>query len=454
MQRRLLPLLLLLLLTQFAFAQERPVVERFYTDPPVVYENEPFDIVVGGFFPGIVPPKPVITGTGAVRIIELPGSPGGPLISLPWGERIRIDGMLPGTYTYRVRALGAIQQAIQVVVHPKPFTLAPRFGLVGEDEVIIEDFPDPVCIASPCFPFTVSFGSEQARIRFEQRPGGKRVIVAEVPEGTGVVDVHLTVPTNVRFTLPMAFRFGAKGTEGDYERVLFPSNFAARGAHGSDWNTDIIIRNDAPIRVHTEPLFSFELLLPDLQAYVPISPGTRARFFTVNRDGGAFLHVARGLDKWLTYASRAYDRSRSTTDRGTEVPVVRADDTASEIRLVDVPMRSLFRSHLRIYDFDDVRNQSVEVVIRKEDGTEMVIGVQMPSSSICVNPPCLPDRPSFHSIDLSALEGLADAGEVDITVRAMTHDRRLWAFVSVANNETQRVTIYTPQHKTPAGVIR
>ncbi len=454
MKRRLFPILLLLLFAHIESARAQAVVSRFYTDPPVVYENEPFDIVIGGLFPAQEPPKPHISGSGAVRIIELPPFVGGPIVNVPWGERLRIDGLLPGTYTFRARALGEIQQSIQVVVHPKPFTLSPRFG-VFSDEVVLEDFPNHICTGTPCAPVEVLFGSTPARnIRFEQRDGGMPAIVAEVPEGSGVVDVHLTMPSG-RYTLPAAFRFSEKGLEGDYERVLFPINFAAPGAHGADWRTKIQIRNDAPVRVPTEPLFYVGLLFPDLPALMTIEPGGRGPFYTGNRDGGAFLHVARGLEKSLTYSSHIFDRSRGENDRGAEVPVVRADDTASEIRILDVPLTALFRSHLRVYSFDDVPEQQVvDMIVHLPDGTEMTGAVVLPAAPVCVNPPCLPLAPSFHGVDLSAIDRLKDAGKVDITLRAPTRDRRIWGFVSVASNETQRVTIYTPQHETPAGVVR
>ena len=450
--KKLIPLFVFLLFAQFAFAQERPVVYRFYVDPPVIYENEPFDIVVGGFFSGRVPPKPRVTLHGSQLIIDLPRSPGGPLIFLPWGERIRIEGLVSGNYSARVDALHTTQSSINFHVIEKPFKVSPRIGEI-DDEFVIEDLRVPQC-GNECPLMQVFFGDKPARnVRIEYPEFGKPVVIAEVPEGTGLVDVTVHLPNGEKPVLEDAFRYG-KGLESDYERVLLPSTYGASGAHGSLWSSEIVIRNDGPVRVLTEPLIYLEQILPDLQGMMPIPPDARAPFPITTRDGGSFLHVARGAEKWLTYSSHVLDRSRTADDRGVELPVVRADDTASEIRLLDIPIRPLFRSHLRIYDFDEVREQAVELVFRKENGTEHVMGVQLPPTPVCVNPPCLPNQPSFVRIDLSAIPELANAGEVDLTIRATTHDRRIWAFVSVTNNETQRVTNYTPQHKTPEGAIR
>jgi hypothetical protein len=41
--------------------------------------------------------------------------------------------------------------------------------------------------------------------------------------------------------------------------------------------------------------------------------------------------------------------------------------------------------------------------------------------------------------------GLSGAGNVRLEITLDSPDQRLWAFVSVTNNVTQRVTIVTPQ---------
>jgi hypothetical protein len=449
MRRALLAFLLLF--PPAAFAQEPAIFERFYVDPPVVHENEPFDIVVGGFFHGEVPAARRVTIKASRITIDFPENPDGPAMHEPWGERIRIDGLPDGVHEIVVNALGE-SRSLNIRVHEKPFKLSPRVAPAG-DEVVIENLPDHLCEGDVCQPLGVFFGETPSpRVRSVARELGRPVIVAEVPQGTGLVDVSVQLPNGPKPVLVDAFRFG-RGLESDYERVLFPSTYAGRGAHGSDWRSEIVVQNDGAATIRTEPLIRLERQ-SNVVNPVPLEPGERATFPTANRDGGAFLHVGRGAEKWLTYDSHARDLSRTASDRGSEVPVVRADDTASEIRLPDVPMQSLFRSHLRIYDFDDSGVHSVEITFEKSNGTRHVMRVSLPPTPVCVNPPCLLAEPSFAAVDLSAIPALANAGNVDITIRALTNDRRLWAFVSVANNETQRVTVYTPQHKTPAGATR
>ncbi|MEA2462785.1 MAG: hypothetical protein QOJ98_532, partial [Acidobacteriota bacterium] len=230
---------------------------------------------------------------------------------------------------------------------------------------------------------------------------------------------------------------------------LFPLTFAGPGAHGSQWRSENIIRNDAAVEVATVPLIWDGYSVPEVILLTPIPVGQRAAMPEEPEDGGLYLYVPRGLEKWLTYSSHIVDRSRSQSDRGSELPVVRAEDTSAEIRLPDIPLRPLFRAHLRVYDFDTETPRNIRIVVTKEDGTNVFISRRIFSTFECVNPPCFNPRPPYATIDLSAIPELADAGEVDISVRSETNDARLWAFVSVSNNNTQHVTMYTPQHDTP-----
>jgi len=86
--------------------------------------------------------------------------------------------------------------------------------------------------------------------------------------------------------------------------------------------------------------------------------------------------------------------------------------------------------------------------VKKSDGTltGTFVVTKLPP---CTAPPCTMYRAPFAAVDLASIPGIGDDGDVDITISAETHDARLWAFVTVSNNETQRVTLFTPQHATP-----
>jgi hypothetical protein len=70
---------------------------------------------------------------------------------------------------------------------------------------------------------------------------------------------------------------------------------------------------------------------------------------------------------------------------------------------------------------------------------------------VCPIAPCVSDRPAFRDFDLESIPILRSGNfpsGVDVTITTgVRGNGRLWAFVSVTNNDTQHVTVYTPQHR-------
>jgi hypothetical protein len=445
MKRLILALGILLLLPRLAAAAPLDFI-RF--DPSVVRENEPFDILMGGVWPtGAFPRNAVMRIEGDRIIVRLGASFNGPAVVVPWGERIRLSGLQRGVYRVEVVAEDIEVGEQALVVLAQPFSVTPPFGDDGTT-VLIEGIALQPC-EEPllCAPPEVLFGAVKSPFVAVSSDGN---LLARVPTGSGLVNV--VVRQNMTtYTLPAGFQYGEPGSfePVHYERVLFPLTFAGPGAHGSRWRSENIVRNDAPVEAATVPLIVPQLTTHPDPIMEPIGPGQRGRMPEHPEDGGMFLYVPRGLEKWLTYSSHIVDRSRSASDRGSELPVVRVEDTSAEIRLPDIPLVPLYRAHLRVYDFDTATPRNIRIVVTKEDGTNVFISRRIFSTFECINPPCFDPDPPYATIDLSAIPELANAGEVDISVRSETNDARLWAFVSISNNNTQHVTMYTPQHDTP-----
>lgn len=420
---------------------------RILFDPPRVHENEAFDILIRSTSPNS-------PGPGAPNLRLAPGQitvelmRGDGILTSPaeWGERVRVDGMPAGTYEVVFRSLDRVWERTTLVVHRRPFTVLPPFGDHGTP-VLIEGVRT-TCAPQPCTP-NVRFGDRVAS-EVEVRSDG-RILAVSTHDRVGPVDVSVEI-NGITHTLTGGFTGTSFGDPPDLslmEKVLLPLNFRGNGAHGAEWRTHTTMRNDSPLYVATEPLFYEGMILPDLPGVLPLEPGSRGGFSEEQVEGGVYLFVPRGLETWLTYKSHILDRSRSATDRGTELPVVRVEDTSSVIRLIDIPLRPLFRSRLRLYDFDTFESREIDVQIARPDGTLLHHTVLRTHVPACVTPPCTAYRAPFAALELSSIPGLADAGLVDVTIRAETNDARLWAFVSASNNDTQRVTLYTPQHKTP-----
>jgi hypothetical protein len=416
-----------------------------------IYPDERAEVAVAGNCSddGAIPVRPIVRVEGMKVLIDFVfGSPG---VQVPtaWGQRVRLPRLFPGSpyltpYTVEART-GPSTKRVNLYVRERTFRVTPDSGSPAT-EVVIEGVSTDECESFGC-DLKVFFGNTQASGVRDLHDGR---IIAVVPPGSGIVDVRVVMPP-ATVTQKDGFTYGFFE---DFERVLFPVNFTGGGANGSEWRTDIRLRNDGPIAVETEPGFYVDASTPTLPIPLPTFPaGGSARFPMVTRDGGAFMHVPLGQEKQFSYAARIVDLSRTTTDLGAEMPVVRAGDTTHTIRLLDVPVESRYRGRLRIYNFDMEKRTHAHVTITDPDHDDAVLAFRSlmvsggPALEPCDFGPCLWAAPAFAVLDLDQLSQVQGHQRVDVTIEA-THEARLWAFVSVTNNETQHVTLYTPQHRT------
>ncbi|HEY0155993.1 MAG TPA: hypothetical protein VGF28_01735 [Thermoanaerobaculia bacterium] len=439
-------LLLFLAAAAPSFACE---VGSFTFEHERVYSDERVEAVMTGTCGSTaVPLRPLVRVEGTTVTIDLADGGGGLTIPAPWGERVRLPRLFPGQYTVVVRIGGEEKARRTLAVHDRPFRITPEFGEPGQ-KVLIEGIPvGQVCPLIHCAFFAVFFGGVEA----ETEEIGDQQVVATVPPGSGRVDVRVELRFGDPLTLPGGFNYGMPA-QNDWERVLFPVNFIGGGAHGSQWVTDSRMHNDGVVEVATVPNIWIDPASPILPIPLPfIPPQGRARFTMRQRDGGEFLYVPRRLDAPLRYTAHIVDLSRSTTDLGAEMPLVRAEDTANTIRLLEVPVESRYRARLRVYDYDLVNGREVLVVVRTKEGTALHtrwLTLTVASSCDTVSP-CLSERPAFAVLDLDQIPELRGAEVVDVTLKSRTNEGRIWGFVSVTNNDTQAVTLYSPQHRTRA----
>lgn len=442
--RKTILLLLALFSAPSAFATCNVDDFFFEPDPVYAYERNLEVVIRGTCADGNIPVARMVRFDGERTIvIDFQHFETALGVPTPWGERVRLPMLEAGTYTIELHWMFAKLAATTLVVRDRPFVVKPAFGNEFE-EVQIEGVDVPECTSSPCPEIEVFFGNAKATdVHYDTR--GE--LVATPPPGSGVVDVRV-VRGAFSVTHDDAFRYGTP-FEGDMERVLFPVNFYSLGAFGSEWLSDIAVRNDGPVTIDTRPHFFADPDSPVLPIPTPIPSGAKGNFLRRDRDGGEFLYTPRGLERNLSYASHVVDRSRSEVDLGTEVPVVRAKDAMPVIRLLEVPVDARYRAKLRVYDFD--RNGVVRVTLRDPVGGRVIDRlVELTGYEVCPNAPCFSERPAFGAIDLDSIPELREMESgVDVTVTAQpsTADTRLWAFATVTNNDTQHVTLYTPQHR-------
>jgi hypothetical protein len=443
MKRLLLPLLFV--------CATLPLFADLEIEPHRIFAGDEVVVHIRGFWDGLtLPKKPVVSIEGTTITIDLVATPQPPISAGgEWALRVPIGHLAAGFY--QVVVVGRQVESQTFIVEGGPFRVFRTLTASREPGVLIRGVA-----AFPCDPR--SFGCTVPTVTFNGVASPHVIvteehdIIAAVPEnGSGAVDVGVWTKDGDLLVLHSGYAYGVLlNEEDDYERVLFPLNYIGRGAHGADWRTDIVVRNDGPVYMETVPQFWIDPSDPEHVGIVqPIPPGERAAFPPRLQDGGAFLYVPRGLEPFLSYSAHVVDRSRLSEGAGTELPVVRARDTASTIRILDVPRAAGYRAMLRIYDWDLVDSRDAYVKIKTSEGVEKTLAVHLPGTGICPNPsprpPCFAPSPSYRAIDLSAISGLGNAKSFDVTVTGVFDDARLWAFVSITNNATQQVTTYTPQ---------
>jgi hypothetical protein len=241
-------------------------------------------------------------------------------------------------------------------------------------------------------------------------------------------------------------------------RVLIPLYYEAPipGAHGSLWTT--------PLAIHNPTAQEFQIRwctsTPDGAPCILLLPGDAAlkagetqnrlpRFDpdTVNAQAARVLYIygfqGENPEK-LAFQLRAADTSRLATNAGTEIPVVRARDfRTSAVNLLNVPVDPRFRLTLRLYEMDQ---EVADFAVRIYSGNDL-----LRSETIQLTSP-VPGfleklAPGYAQIgDLMGwIPASASPSVIRVEVEPLTAGSAFWTFISITNNDTQQLTLVTPQ---------
>jgi hypothetical protein len=223
-----------------------------------------------------------------------------------------------------------------------------------------------------------------------------------------------------------------------FERVLIPVSAARMpGAFGSSWSTELMGRNTSGAPVAVFPLaVSDGFLVHDLTTRIPIGVRPAAA-------PGHFLFFSRtGTPRAVYLDLRLFNEADPRSSWGTKLPVVRDDAfRAGVLHLINVPTADAFRTALRIYGLPE-SGPGGTVTITYLGSRDQILATDI-----------LPFTGGFNEYSplyaqvFGISERLHDGagGEpVTITVESSDAAARLWAFVTVTANETQHVSIVTP----------
>jgi hypothetical protein len=257
------------------------------------------------------------------------------------------------------------------------------------------------------------------------------------PHAAGAVNV---VVTDASFTKSSyAFRYYDPMTPPSakfFERILIPVIFNGPGAFGSQWVTELSLIDTSGFTMEPWRPIAGLAAIPSSKAIV---------FGSGDAPNGLFLVVPRQVSPALTLHAAVRDTSRGDREWATEIPVVRESRFSSTpIQLLDIPIDPHFRTMLRVYSptFDPSGSLRVHITIYALD-TGFVIRstfLTLANAPGCSDALSCAEHPSFAA--LPDLTSNLQPGRARIQLEAFVP---IWAFATVTNNETQHVTVVSPQ---------
>jgi hypothetical protein len=223
-------------------------------------------------------------------------------------------------------------------------------------------------------------------------------------------------------------------------RVLLPVAMeTVAGANGSLWSTELWFHANSEEGVSIIPLS-----VSDAPPFRHVSIRLPIFYAHPGQPPGQFLVITRGRweDKELNL--RVRDLSRGNETWGTEIPVVPEDEFRTKtIALLPVPLGSGFRAMVRIYGLEQTGGAVRVKVTTIEDEPSVPLGVvydhtlQLPPTASQFAPPYT--QLALY-VELPASNALAR-----VEIEPLTPGLAFWAFASITDNETQHVTVVSPQ---------
>jgi hypothetical protein len=154
---------------------------------------------------------------------------------------------------------------------------------------------------------------------------------------------------------------------------------------------------------------------------------------------GHVLYAMRGTAGSLDFASRIRDTSRQALTAGTEVPVAHERDFRSRLRFMNIPVDARYRVTLRLWSLSG--------------GSQFIATVDsIPAQQVPLSVSRIPGASmDFASADITALVAKGIGNPTNLTISSSifesigTPPAQIWGILSITNNDTQQVTIVSPQ---------
>jgi hypothetical protein len=331
-------------------------------------------------------------------------------------------------------------------------SLTPDRGpAAGGTEVTItgSNFLPAIQCVVPC-PATVTFGDVTVPVKSES---DTRLVVVTPSHRGGTVAVTVHVSGRNSITVQNAFTFD-EGGEAGWEQVLLPVYLdgVVPGANGTQWKTDLWIRNNG-----NEAAMLAPSPCPQNQACPPVVPMTETLeqgsslhnlppfFQAPDANTSRLLWVREPND--VSFSLRFADASRSSLNGGTDMPVIRENELLRRpAQLFNVPLHAQFRVLLRVFDVAYSSSKfRLTFYAQTEGQTQALHATEITATTVQTGD--FRTEAAYAQFDVTDLLRMERTWpeSVRIQVEPLTPGSRYWTFASLTNNETQLVTLVTPQ---------
>jgi hypothetical protein len=351
----------------------------------------------------------------------------------------------------------AVSAVAQTPPPPTVVAISPTSGPVsgGTTVTIVGEGlglpPNFACIL-PC-PAKVTFDGILAELRDEK---DHVLVVVTPPHAAATVDVKITTGDGRTVTLPSAYTY-VSAIEATFETLLLPVYIdgTVAGAGGSQWRTDFIIRNNSSDSVALAPWPCEGQVCP------PVFPPTRtlragetlrglAPFFRPPAPNvSRLLWVSKPYAKQLSTHLRLYNAAMSALDAGTEIPVIREKDLLVETtQLHGIPAEDAgYRVMLRIYDVGRSESRFLLRFFEEAPTFSTAPFREVEVTATVAETGEFKSQAAYGAYDQfrAPIVDPLPPREFRVEIQPLSQGSRYWAFVSVTNNVTQRVTLITPQ---------
>lgn len=342
--------------------------------------------------------------------------------------------------------------------NPTITSITPASGPVGGGtpvEILGRDFDTKIVCILPC-PTVVLFDNIEVTPR---EASDTRLLVLTPAHAAGSVNVTVKTGEGRTGTVQGGFTYTGSSTEAQYEKVLLPIYLdgTLNGANGTRWQTDFWVRNNGSTPATLAPW-----TCPADQVCPAVFPVTRtlapneaihnlpAFFRAPTANLSRVLFVSRKEAANVSMQLRFADSSRADLNGGTELPLIRENELlVSTTNMLNVPTDTRFRLMLRVYDVDNTEARFRVNIYGLREGTSNSLEHSVELTATTSQTSEFRSEAAYAQFSLDEFIRMPRLVPLPpglrVEVQPLTPGSRFWTFMSATNNDTQLVTLVTPQ---------